>query len=84
MPYKNPKKDRKYGKEYKLQKKRGEHEGRMMRQRARRSYDKRGVDRSGKDVAHSKMISKGGTNKDGTRLMAPSKNRANNGQSKRK
>jgi hypothetical protein len=38
--------------------------------------DKRGIDRSGKDVAHVKALSKGGSNKDGVRLQAPSKNRS--------
>ena len=76
MPYKNPEKDRNYKKEYQLQKERGEHEGRMERQRARRSYDKKGVNRKGKDVAHVKALSKGGTNKDGTRLEPPAKNRS--------
>jgi hypothetical protein len=38
--------------------------------------DKRGVDRNGKDVAHVKALSKGGSNKDGVQLQAPSKNRS--------
>lgn len=59
-----------------MQKKRGEHEDRMERQRARRELDKKGVSRKGKDVAHVKALSKGGTNKDGVRLEAPSKNRS--------
>lgn len=74
MAYVN--KPRPYKKEYQQQKERGEHEDRMERQRARRGYDKRGVNRKGKDVAHVKALSKGGTNKDGTRLEAPSKNRS--------
>lgn len=73
-----PPKVRDYKQEYKNQLERGnkEHEGRMERQRARREYDKRGIDRSGKDIAHVKAISKGGKNKDGTRLQSPSKNRS--------
>ena len=63
MPYKN--KPRPYKKEYKQQKARGEHEARMERQRARRALDKKGVNRKGKDVSHKKMLSKGGSNKDG-------------------
>jgi len=59
-----------------MQLKRGEHETRMERQRARNAYDKKGVSRKGKDVAHVKALSKGGTNKDGTRLEPPSKNRS--------
>lgn len=74
MPY--SKSPRPYKKEYAQQVERGEHEDRMERQRARRSYDKKGISRAGKDVAHVKALSKGGTNKDGTRLEAPSKNRS--------
>lgn len=74
MPYLN--KNRPYKKQYKQQLKRGEHEDRMERQRARRALDKKGVDRKGKDVAHVKALSKGGTNKDGVRLESPSKNRS--------
>ena len=82
MPY--TKSPRPYKKEYQLQKKLGEHEDRMERQRARRSYDKKGINRKGKDISHKKMLSKGGSNKDGTRLESPSKNRARNGQKKGK
>jgi hypothetical protein len=74
MPY--TKSPRPYKHEYEMQKKRGEHEDRMERQRARRNLDKKGVSRKGKDVAHVKALSKGGTNKDGVRLEAPSKNRS--------
>jgi hypothetical protein len=74
MPYTN--KPRPYKKEYQQQKSRGEHENRMERQRARRKLDKKGVDRTGKDVAHVKALSKGGSNADGVRLESPSKNRA--------
>ena len=81
MPYVN--KPRPYKHEYEMQKKRGEHEDRMERQRARRNIDKKGVDRSGKDVSHVKALSKGGSNKDGVRLEAPSKNRARNYKKKK-
>lgn len=74
MPY--TKSARPYKHEYAMQKKRGEHEDRMERQRARRSYDKKGISRKGKDVAHVKALSKGGSNSDGTRLESPSKNRS--------
>jgi len=74
MPYVN--KPRPYKKEYKQQLERGEHEDRMERQRARRKLDADGVNRAGKDVAHVKALSKGGSNKDGVRLEAPSKNRS--------
>ena len=74
MPYVN--KARPYKKEYKQQVSRGEHEDRMERQRARRKLDKKGVSRKGKDVAHVKALSKGGSNKDGVRLESPHKNRS--------
>jgi len=67
---------RDYKQEYKTQKSRGEHEDRMERQRARRKLDADGVNRKGKDVAHVKALSKGGSNKDGVKLEAPSKNRS--------
>lgn len=83
MPYVN--KPRPYDKEYQQQKARGEHERRMERQRGRRSIDKTGADangngkadkREGKDVAHVKALSKGGSNKDGVRIQSPTKNRS--------
>lgn len=74
MPYVN--KARPYKKEYKQQVERGEHADRMERQRARRKLDAKGVNRKGKDVAHVKALSKGGSNKDGVRLESPSKNRS--------
>lgn len=74
MPY--TKSPRPYKHEYKMQKNRGEHEARMERQRARRKLDAKGVNRKGKDVAHVKALSKGGSNKDGVRLEPPSKNRS--------
>ena len=74
MPYVN--KARPYKKEYKQQVERDEHGNRMERQRARRSYDKKGISRKGKDIAHVKALSKGGSNGDGTRLQSPSKNRS--------
>ena len=74
MPY--TKSPRPYKHEYKKQLERGEHEDRMERQRARRAMDKRGVSRTGKDVAHVRALSKGGSNSDGVRLQSPSKNRS--------
>ena len=74
-----------YAKEYQQQKARGEHEDRMERQRARREVDKKGADRNGngkadmregKDIAHKKALSKGGTNKDGYTIQSPSANRS--------
>ena len=74
MPY--TKTPRPYKHEYQKQIERGEHEDRMERQRARRKLDKNGVARKGKDVAHVKALSKGGSNNDGVRLESPSKNRS--------
>ena len=83
MPYIN--KPRPYKKEYEQQKARGEHANRMERQRARRKMDKEGKDangngkadaREGKDIAHKKALSQGGSNKDGVRLESPSTNRS--------
>jgi hypothetical protein len=67
---------RDYTKEYETQQQRGELPDRMERQRARRALDAKGVSRKGKDVAHVKALSKGGSNADGVRLESPSKNRS--------
>ena len=84
---------RPYGREYALQKAQMEEEGgtkkserhraRMLRQTARRLLDSKGINRTGKDISHNKMLSKGGSNKDGYRLESPSKNRSRNGKNKR-
>jgi hypothetical protein len=80
---------RNYKKEYRLQKARGEHKDRMERQRARRKMDKTGKDankngkadkREGKDVAHSKPLSRGGSNSDGVSVQNRSRNRAGGGR----
>jgi len=52
----------------------------MERQRARRRLDKKGVNRKGKDIAHKKALSRGGSNKDGYTLQSPKKNRAAGGR----
>jgi len=67
---------RDYKREFQTQQDRGELPDRMERQRARRALDAKGVSRKGKDVAHVKALSKGGSNADGVRLEAPSKNRS--------
>ena len=82
MPY--TKTPRPYAHEYEMEKKRGEHERRMERQRARRAIDKRDTGtvlkespkRKGKDVAHIKALDKGGSNKDGVVLQSAAKNRS--------
>ncbi len=68
-----------FHKEYQLQKKRGDVEGFLERQKARRLYDKNGVDRNGKDIDHIKPIRKGGKTTVGNlRLRSRSKNKGDN------
>lgn len=67
---------RDYRQEYRTQVARDEHPDRMERQKARRKMDANGVNRAGKDIAHVKALSKGGTNGDGVKLQSPSKNRS--------
>ena len=82
MPY--TKKPRPYDHEYQMELKRGEHERRMERQRARRAIDKKDTGtvtkespaRKGKDVAHKKALDKGGSNKDGVYITSAAKNRS--------
>lgn len=70
-----PASKRNYKHETELEKKRpGAFADRMERQRARRTLDKKGVDRTGKDVAHKKALSRGGSNKDGYFLESKKKN----------
>ena len=88
---------RNWKQEYKTQKARNEHKDRMERQKARRGKDQSARDnggddnnngvadaREGKDISHNKMLSKGGTNKDGYTITSRSKNRSNNGQNPKK
>ena len=83
MPYVN--KARPYKKEYKQQEDRNELPLRMERQRARRIMDAKGIDRTGKDIDHKTMLSKGGTNAPSNlRLVRPSVNRSRNGHAKKK
>lgn len=86
MPY--TKSPRPYKHEYQMQKRRkGEHERRMERQRARRKMDRESRDadgdgtadkREGKDIAHKKALSRGGSNKDGVTIQSASRNRSEN------
>lgn len=65
--------------EYQLQKQRGDVEGFLERQKARRLYDKKKIDRSGKDIDHVKPIRKGGKTTVGNlRLRDKSKNKSDN------
>jgi hypothetical protein len=75
MPYVN--KPRPYEKEYQQQQERKEAKPRLERQRARTAMDKKGIDRTGKDIDHAIPLSKGGTNAPGNlKLKAPSANRS--------
>ena len=74
MPY--TKSPRPYKHEYQMQQKREENPARAERAKARRKLDAKGVSRKGKDVAHVKALSKGGSNAEGVRLEPPSKNRS--------
>ena len=85
MPYKN-KADRKKQKNKPVDSK--EFKARMERQRARRKMDKTGKDankngkadkREGKDVAHKKSLSRGGSNKDGVSVQSRKRNRSAGG-----
>jgi hypothetical protein len=83
MPYVN--KPRPYKKEYQQQLARGETDERRERERARAKIDKKYPDRNGngkadaregKDVAHTKALSKGGSNGDGLRIQPATANRS--------
>jgi len=84
MPYKNPQ-DRPKQKNKPVGS--AAFTARMERQRARQKMDREGVDRNnngkadkreGKDISHTKALSRGGSNKDGVKLESRSKNRARN------
>ena len=69
----NGKRDYKHA--YKLQKKSGETNDQLERQKARREYDKKGIDRKGKHIDHIKPIRAGGkTTVGNTRLRSPKAN----------
>jgi hypothetical protein len=51
-------------------------DAKLARQTLRRKLDKEGVDRTGKDIAHKKNLSRGGSNGDGYFLTSPSDNRS--------
>lgn len=79
---------RNWKREYELQKKRGDTEGQLERQKARRLLDKTGSDkngngkadkREGKDIDHKNPISRGGkSTKENLRLRSRSSNRKDN------
>lgn len=73
----NGKRDYKHA--YELQKKNGETKDQLERQKARRLYDKKGIDRKGKDIDHVKPLRKGGKTTPGNlRLRSPSANQGDN------
>jgi hypothetical protein len=79
MTQTNGKRDYKHA--YKLQKATGETADQIERQRARRAYDKAGVDRAGKDIDHVKPLRKGGKSTAGNlRLRSKKANQADNGK----
>jgi hypothetical protein len=61
--------------EYQLQKRRGETDDQLERQKARRLYDQKGIDRDGMHIDHKTPIRKGGKSTTGNlRLRSPRKN----------
>ena len=75
----NGKRDYKHA--YKLQKASGETKDQIERQKARRAYDKKGIDRSGKDIDHIKPLRAGGKSTAGnTRLRSRSANQSDYGK----
>jgi hypothetical protein len=72
---------RNYSRDWQREKERQEKDGgvlkaKLARQTLRRKLDKEGVDRKGKDIAHKKNLSRGGSNEDGFFLASPSENRS--------
>ena len=79
MTQKNGKRDYKHA--YKLQKASGETEDQLERQRARRKYDKAGIDRNGKDIDHIQPLRSGGkSTTNNMRLRSKKGNQADNGK----
>lgn len=79
MTQKNNKRDFKHA--YALQKASGETKDQLERQKARRAYDKAGIDRSGKHIDHVKPLRSGGkTTKGNLRLRSPKANMRDNGK----
>ncbi len=73
----NGKRDYKHA--YKLQKANGETKDQLERQKARQLYDKKGVDRKGKDIDHKVPLRKGGKTTVGNlRLRNRSANQGDN------
>lgn len=81
---KNIPKGSEYWKEqWRQQQERGEDKKQLERAKARRAYDKAGIDRDGKNIDHVKALKDGGTSAKGnTRLRDPKANMADNGHKK--
>ena len=74
-----PSKNRNWKHEYELQLKRGDDKGQLERQKARRLYDKKGIDRKGRDIDHIVPIKSGGkTNVGNLRLRSKRANKSDN------
>lgn len=70
---------RNYKREWEMEKRRRARElpRRAARARARRLFDRKGINRKGKDIDHKKALSHGGTNAlSNLRLQTPSQNRS--------
>jgi hypothetical protein len=66
---------RDYKRAYELQKASGETDDQLERQKARRAYDKAGINRKGKHIDHKTPIRSGGKSTPGNlRLRDPKKN----------
>ena len=79
MTQRNGKRDYKHA--YALQKATGETQDQLERQKARRKYDKDGIDRTGKDIDHIKPLRAGGkTTKGNLRLRSKKANQSDNGK----
>lgn len=77
MTQKNGKRDYKHA--YALQKANGETKDQLERQKARRLYDKEGINRDGKHIDHITPLRKGGKTKPGNlRLRSPKANMGDN------
>jgi hypothetical protein len=72
-----------YKREWEYQKRTGENKKQSERAKARRMYDKLGIDRKGKHIDHVKPLKAGGKSSIGNlRLRSPKANQADNGHKK--
>lgn len=66
--------------QWEQQKERGEDKKQLERAKARRAYDKAGIDRTGKDIDHVKALAEGGKSTKGNlRLRGKHENQSDNG-----